>query len=174
MHKKKHFCLIFSISLSLLISYYLESSQDLVLEVPYVKQEKNFCGPASLAMVLMYWGSTVSQYEIGERVQNKEKKGVWGEDLKSVAENLGFNAFIYSSDINNIKENLSKGRPIIVPLTSGSSSNFHFVLIVGVSSTNSKLIYHDPAEESFSVIDIEEFITKWKPSNYWALLVVPK
>jgi len=144
------------------------------VDVPFIKQEKNFCGAASLAMVFKYWGKNISQYAIADEIYDKSKKGISSGSLKSYSEECGFLAFIYKGELENIKENIKKGRPLIVALSAKTPRIFHYIVFVGFDENQSLILVNDPYSGKLKEMKLEEFIKKWKESNNWTLLVLPK
>jgi ABC-type bacteriocin/lantibiotic exporter with double-glycine peptidase domain len=152
----------------------IDQANSYYIDVPFIKQEKNLCGAASLAMVLRYWGENISQYFIADRIYDKSKEGIESEALRSFAEEKGFLAFIYQGEIENIKDNIKKGRPLLVALGADALSGFHYLVIVGFDEHRSLIVVNDPYSEKLKEMDSEQFIKRWKESNNWTLLVLPK
>lgn len=144
------------------------------IDVPFIKQEKNLCGAASLAMVLRYWGKNISQYSIADEIYDKKKRGIESEALKSFAEEKGFLAFIYKAELENIKENIKKGRPLIVAVSSEAPSGFHYLVLVGFDEDRSLVVVNDPYSYKMREMKSAEFIDRWRESENWTLLVLPK
>ena len=118
-----------------------------LLQVPYVYQEGKLCGPASLAMVLQYWGKSETQHTIKGILPEGSltNRGVRPRYLKNAAEQLGFNAFIYRGDFTDLKHHLDKGRPIIIQIQSSRLlRTFHYLVVVGVDDNNQSVFLHDP------------------------------
>ena len=61
-----------------------------ILNVPFVKQKLNYCGPASLAMVFQYHGYNVNQDFIGEKIPGGEYFGITLGELEGVSKENGF------------------------------------------------------------------------------------
>ena len=144
------------------------------IDVPFIKQEKNLCGAASLAMVLRYWGKNISQYSIADEIYDETKRGIESEALKSFAEEKGFLAFIHKGELKNIKENIKKGRPLIVAVSSDAPSGFHYLVIVGFDEDRSLVVVNDPYSSKMREMKSAEFSDRWRESDNWALLVLPK
>ncbi len=144
------------------------------IDVPFIRQEKNFCGAASLAMVFKYWGKNISQYSIADEIYDKSKKGINSETLKSFSEDKGFLAFIYRGELENIKENIKKGRPLIVAVIAKAPSGFHYIVIVGFDENLSLILVNDPYSGKIKEVKLQKFTKRWKKSNYWTLLLLPK
>src|ERR671936_1558572 len=71
------------------------------LDVPFVKQEKNGCGAASIAMVMQYWQRQQQQTrqpsadleEIQRALYSSEAHGIYASDLEHYFQQHGFRAF---------------------------------------------------------------------------------
>lgn len=163
---------------SLLISFGFsvakEVSGGFYLEVPYVKQVNNFCGPASLAMVLRYWGQETSQYDLAQHIQPFPKKGLSGSQLKELAEESGFSAFSFAGRTEDILNHLRQGRPLIIALgPSLLASSNHYVVLVGWDEPSREWIFHDPAVGPYRRRSEEKLSKKRAEVDYWTLLIVP-
>jgi len=60
--------------LSLLLLFLPLKAQ--VLNVPFTKQQSDYCGPAALSSIFKYYGLDIPQKEIGEKVYLPSLKGV--------------------------------------------------------------------------------------------------
>ena len=54
------------------------SGRGFYLEVPYVRQVKNYCGPAALASVFRYWDRPADQHDLASRFKPFPGKGLSG------------------------------------------------------------------------------------------------
>lgn len=144
------------------------------IDIPVVKQENNFCGAASLTMVFKYWGKNISQYSVSDKIFDQSHKGILSNDLKSFSEDTGFLAFVYKGEINNIKENIKKGRPLIAAIRSQAPSGFHYVVIVGFDEELALIFVNDPYLGKMKRMNIKDFSERWKETNYWTLLLLPE
>jgi ABC-type bacteriocin/lantibiotic exporter with double-glycine peptidase domain len=165
---------LLSLQLNLLAFENSNRNNSCFIDVPFIKQENNFCGAASLAMVFQYWGKNISQYSIADKIYIKSKKGINSETLKSFSEESGFLAFIYRGELANIKESIKKGRPLIVAVSSEASNGFHYIVIVGFDENLSLILVNDPYVGKLEKMKFQQFMVKWRKSNYWTLLVLPK
>ncbi len=165
---------ILSVSISFWASDYSCQKNSCYIDVPMVEQENNLCGAASLTMVFKYWGKNISQYSVSDKIFNQSHKGILSNDLKSFSEKMGFLAFIYKSEINNIKENIKKGRPLIAAIRSQAPSGFHYVVIVGFDEELALIFVNDPYLGKMKSMNVQDFSEKWKEANYWTLLLLPK
>ena len=103
------------------------------LDVPFVKQEKDGCGAASVAMVMQYWlkqqgrsdREIVDANEIHRAMSAQGGRGVYASAMKRYFEQHGFSAFPFRGEWNDLQDHLRKGRPLIVALKpSGADAIF--------------------------------------------------
>lgn len=101
--------------------------------MPFVQQKRDLCGPSALSSVLSYYGSQVSQEEIGKVVFDSRLKGSLITDLKKYAESLGFNAEFSSGDISKIRYFIDQKKPVIALIDMGffMFSRPHYVVVYG-------------------------------------------
>jgi len=142
-----------------------------VLSVPFVPQEKETCGAASLAMVLGYWDAAIPQQEIAAALHEPELRGIRGSRLAEFARQRGLTAVAYEGDLAHLGEYLAKGRPLIVAWKLGRS-RYHDVVVVGVDPDGA-LRVHDPAAGPGRRVDRRTFERRWGGAGHWTLLVLP-
>lgn len=161
-------------SIGLWASDYPYKKNSYYIDIPVVKQESDFCGAASLTMVFKYWGKNISQYSISDKIFDQSHKGILSGNLKSFSEDMGFHAFVYRGEINNIKENIKKGRPLIVAIRSQAPSGFHYMVTVGFDEELALILVNDPFLGEMKRMNVQDFSERWKETNYWTLLLLPK
>ena len=151
-----------------------------VLEkVPFEKQNAYQCGPAALAGVLNYWGAKAATDEIAQGMVSPTAGGVLGVDLEAYAQKHGFNATDYTGSIQDLKNKIDAGFPVIVEVDYGFwvYQKNHFMTVVGYYSGKNGdpggLIVHD-GYTPFAKIPEEEFMKIWKKTGYWSLLITPE
>jgi hypothetical protein len=140
------------------------------LEVPFFPQRSETCGPASLAMVLAFWGEEVTHDELVEAVMMPGDKGVQGSRLIALARDRGFRAVAFEGDLPLVHDYVSREWPLIVALDAGHG-RFHDVVVVGFEGDS--VLLHDSARGPAQRVRIREFQKKWAHSGCWTLLVLP-
>lgn len=149
-------------------------SEGFYLEVPYIHQADNYCGPAALAMVFRYWKHPGNQHEIAGNFVPFPDKGLSGEQLKQTVTAGGLRAYSFKGKRSDLIKHLRKGRPLIVALDpSFPSSTNHYIVLVGWISASEKWIVHDPASGSYLKCDAEKLEARWNKLGNWTLLVMP-
>lgn len=154
------------------------------LDVPYVKQPKEGCGAACIAMVLEYWGRKDARFEypipsvqsIQQTLYSPKAHGIFTRDMESYLRQKGLRVFVFRGDWNALEEHLAKGRPLIVCLREGGGidKTLHYVVVVGLDPIRNVVLVNDPAGKKLAMIRRESFEKRWQGENYWTLLAVPQ
>lgn len=127
-----------------------------------------YCGPASLKMVLDYYGLELSEQELADLCNRDPDLGTSAEDLQRVATNLGFEVTITDhSEFSDISDWLRKDVPVIVNWFTRGRQEYsdaevpdgHYSLVVGLDD---KAIYlQDPEIGGLRKIDRDDFYRVW-------------
>lgn len=152
------------------------------LDVPFVKQEKNGCGAASIAMVMQFWqrqqGHAVSagsdSAEIQRTLYSPESRGIRASAMEQYLAQHGFQTFAFSGTRADLEQHLEKGRPLIVALKPAAGAPLHYVVVVGLNSQHNLVLVNDPAERKLLEFDTATFEKEWKGTAHWMLLAVPQ
>ncbi|MEP7365530.1 MAG: C39 family peptidase [Acidobacteriota bacterium] len=144
------------------------------LAVPFVRQEKNGCGAASIAMVARYWNRdhAPAPHDIYERLIDPKHQGIEFAAMKSYLEGIGFRAFTLRGKWSDLKTHLAKGRPIIVSLQEGRTKRLHFAVLAGVEEQ--AVWMNDPTRKAVSRTDRAKFEKQWEGAHRWMLLATPR
>lgn len=130
-----------------------------MLKVKHFKQTADFCGPASLKMVLDYFGIQKSEKELVKLSGATKSGGVEGEGLLKATKKLGFRGFIKDfSEISDIKKYvLEKKIPVIVDWFSDDEG--HYSVVVGIDNKN--IYLQDPEFSKTRVLKLQTFKRVW-------------
>lgn len=149
------------------------------LDVPFVAQEKNACGAASIAMVMQYWESqqgkpaSTDAKQIERALLSRHARGIYASEMKRYFEQHGFRALAFRGDWEALKQHLEKGRPLIVALNQGHH-DLHYVIVAGLDWTQDAVLKNDPAERKLLKQGRSSFEKQWKAAGNWTLLAVPQ
>lgn len=149
------------------------------LDVPFVSQEKNGCGAASIAMVMRYWQrqrgqpETADAVEIQRELYSPRARGIFASDLEQYLRKHRFRTFAVKGEWQDLKHHLEQGRPLIVALNTGHG-DLHYVVIAGLDLQQDLVLKHDPAERKLLKERHAEFERQWKAAGNWTLLAVPE
>ena len=139
-----------------------------LLPVKPFRETPGMCGPASLKMILEYYGVKKSEEELSLLCDSSPELGTSAEKIKSAVESLGFKAEIKTeSSFEDIQSWLTKKVPVIVDWFTRGGDNYndsdiadgHYSVVVGLDE---KFIYlQDPEVARVRTINREDFLTVW-------------
>jgi ABC-type bacteriocin/lantibiotic exporter with double-glycine peptidase domain len=152
------------------------------IDVPFVKQEKNACGAASIAMLMQFWqrqqGVSPSPESDSARIQealySPEVHGVRASDMERYLQQRGFRTFAFEGTPADLQQHLAKGRPLIVALKPGAGASLHYVVVTGIDPAHNLILLNDPAGRKLLKQEIASFEKEWKGTAHWTLLAVPQ
>jgi ABC-type bacteriocin/lantibiotic exporter with double-glycine peptidase domain len=154
------------------------------LDVPFVKQEKDGCGAASIAMVMQYWqrqqgGGSASQDSDAIQIQHvlysAKARGIYASDMERYFREKGFRTFTIRGEWEDLKQHLDKGRPLIVALKpAGGGTPLHYVVVTGLDQEQEIVRVNDPAQRKLLKQDRSAFEREWSAAGKWTLLAVPQ
>lgn len=149
------------------------------LDVPFVSQEKNGCGAASVAMVMRYWQrqkgqpETANASDIQRALYSPRARGIYALDLERYLRQHGFRTFAVKGEWQDLKHHLEKGRPLIVALKAGQG-DLHYLVVTGLDWQQNIVLKHDPAGRKLLKQHRADFEREWKAADNWTLLAVPE
>jgi len=149
------------------------------LDVPYVRQLKNGCGAATIAMVMQYWERrdnlpiqpAALPAQIFRAVYSPSAHGVYASAMVGYFQANGYRAFAFAGQPADIERQLAQGRPLIVALKPGSS--LHYVVVAGLDPSRQLVLVNDPAGRKLLKEDQSQFDREWNAAGRWLLLAVP-
>ncbi len=157
--------------------------------VPPVRQDKaHACGAACVAAVSAHWGVSLAAFKAAFPQAPGDATGA---DLQAMAEKLGLQAFAYTGSMDDLRENLAAGRPVIamipVPLIANGGLVFegllslwnqigprprHWVVVVGLIGRDAVII-DDPLSGPLRVRQ-DQFRRWWaRNENLCVLIAAP-
>lgn len=152
------------------------------VNVPFVKQERNGCGAASIAMVMQYWqrqqGQGISDSANAPRIQralySEKAHGIYASEMGRYFGEHGFRTVDFQGTWGDLKQHVEKGRPLIVALRPHSATELHYVVVAGVDVNRGLVVVNDPAERKLLEREWPQFEREWKAAGNWTLLAVPR
>jgi ABC-type bacteriocin/lantibiotic exporter with double-glycine peptidase domain len=138
--------------------------------VPFVIQDSQYCGPASLSSVLSYYGDTVDQKTIGTEVYSPKLQGALITGLENYGRKRGFQTKIGRGRTADIKEFLSENKPVIVLVDLGFwvISKQHYLVVYGYNEQG--FLAHNGFEAAH-LYPYEEFQKIWQKAGNSFLLI---
>jgi ABC-type bacteriocin/lantibiotic exporter with double-glycine peptidase domain len=153
------------------------------LDVPFVKQEKDGCGAASIAMVMQYWlrqqgqpvDASADAAEIQRALFSRQAHGTYASDVERYFQQWGYRTFAFRGEWTDLKQHLEKGRPLIVALKPVSGNvPLHYVVVTGLEWEQGLVLVNDPAQRKLLKQDRPSFEREWSAAGKWTLLALPQ
>ncbi len=150
------------------------------LDVPFVKQEKDGCGAASIAMVMQYWQARQGEApsnasdatEIQRTLFSAKAHGIYASDMERYFREQGFRTFTIRGEWEDLQQHLAKGRPLIVALKPAGGGTLHYVVVTGVGPET--VMVNDPAQRKLLQQERSTFEGEWSAAGKWTLLALPQ
>lgn len=135
-----------------------------------MKQEREQCGPASLASVFSYYGVSVPPDAIGKSTYNRKLKGSLITDLENFARRSGFQTESGQGTVEQLKESIRQNKPVIVLVDLGFwvTSRPHYLVLFGY--TPEGFIAHN-GERPSQLYGYADFRKMWEKIGSTYLLV---
>ena len=154
------------------------------LKIPYYPQKNDsLCGPASLQMVLSFFGQETAQKELARIVGLSKKKlkkfGTSNDKMIEMARTAKFYCYVNEgSTIKEIKYFIHLGLPVIVNYTEPSENIGHFAVVIGYSQLTKKVIMNDPLNGKNFKLPESQFLRRWQADfedhRHWLMVLSKK
>ena len=147
-------------------------SRQMIDEVPQLHQGRNECGPTSLAMVLNYYGVRKKKDELKADLRWDPEKGVSIRKMvRFPFEKYGFKFVIWKGSIEELMEQISQNRPVIVRQwinydEKAKGKMGHWRVVIGYDHEIGRIYMRDPAITTggFSDLSYKAFLDLWNLS----------
>jgi tetratricopeptide (TPR) repeat protein len=141
--------------------------------VPFFPQQKYYCGPAALAMVLAWSGLPVTQDDMAKQVYTPGREGSLRSDILSAARRNGRLAVTVHT-LPSLMAEIAAGNPVLVfqNLALDWYPQWHYAVAFGYDLKAGTLLLHSGTEERHR-IDLTAFERTWRRGDFWALVVLP-
>ncbi len=142
----------------------------LIAGVPFFAQEKDRCGPASLAGVMNYWKVEVSPDEISQAIFSESARGTLDIDMVVFPQKQGLAAEQYSGGMEDLKKQIDAGYPLVVLLDYGFwvYQKDHYMVIIGY---NDKGVIANSGKVRGEFMAEKDFLRAWGKTKFWTLLI---
>jgi ABC-type bacteriocin/lantibiotic exporter with double-glycine peptidase domain len=166
------FCLLLSVLTSCITAKEIPGSSHTrkIANIPFYSQESYQCGPASLAGVLNYWGIRITPDQVARNIFSASARGTLTIDMVLFAQQKGLSAEQYRGSIENLKQNIDSGYPVVVLVDYGGVlyQMNHFMVVIGYNEYG---ILANSGKDNEKFIPEDDFMKSWKKTNYWTLLI---
>ena len=115
------------------------------LDVPLIRQTPEHCGPASLQMVMRYYGAGRDADSEADRTYDPVLRGALVTDLALAARRVGFQATIETLSADSLIALLRSAVPPIVLYQTGVGpvTRAHYAVVVGWEPEGDRFVLHD-------------------------------
>jgi tetratricopeptide (TPR) repeat protein len=152
----------------------------LVDDTKHIYQTFNNCGPATLSMVLAWFGENVSQKELGDAMRpyqnaqgDNDDKTIFTYEFVDWVKKYGLEAIDRpNGDISLLKTFTANGIPVVVKTWLHVGEDIgHFRIVRGFDETKQVIIQDDSYEGPNKKISYYDFLSMWQPFNYAYIIV---
>src|SRR3989344_3394487 len=152
----------------------------LVSNPKHTYQTFNNCGPATLSMILSFYGRDVSQKELGEQMRpyqissgDNDDKTIFTYEFVEWAKKYGSEAIgRVNGDIELLKKFTANGIPVVVKTWLHINEDIgHFRIVRGFDEEKQVIIQDDSYEGPNKRYSYYDFLSMWQPFNYAYIIV---
>lgn len=143
---------------------------DDVLNVPFIAQKPNYCGPAALAMLANYYGQAVSQDDIAGAIYLPDIGGTLTSELGDYARRFNLWVRQYHGSFDDLRQKLAADVPLLVLGKFGEQP--HYFVVLGWDSFRQMVTVHSDTRPRYEM-RLEDFRRHWDRAGNWTLLVCP-
>ena len=156
----------------------LSRASRLLTGFKWIRQGANDCGPASITVLMSYWGVNFTQEDAIEALKpNPEDPNVRPDEIAAFVETKGYHAMVrINGNIDLLKQLILAGYPVLIetgydpePLVVGWTS--HYLTLVGFSDADRQFIAMDTYRRPNWGYPYEEIDKYWRQFNRRYLVV---
>ena len=120
--------------------------------------------------MLGYRGVSVAPEEIAAKIYSGSARGTLNVDMVLYALTLGFDASSYSGGLEDLRERIDSGHPLIVLVDYGFSlyQANHFMVVTGYRDDG---VIVNSGKEERKLIPMGDFLRSWERTKFWTLLI---
>ncbi len=149
------------------------SSQKVMLDVPFVAQPNEYCGPTALKMVLEDQGNATSLETLISFTYSPNVRGSTKSDMLGAVRRLGL-VPIRLRDLPELLREINRGRSVVVFYNSALSFSklWHFGVLTGYDLELKKVYLHT-GQIPNQRMNLDFFYERWLEGDLWAMSVRP-
>ena len=135
------------------------------LTVPFHKQQTDYtCGPASLRMVLEYFGRSVTEEELSPLLGTNDVMGTERDRMSEIIKTHELVPYERTdATLDDVKHLLSHAMPVIVRFLEQEQNSDHYGVVTGLNDTH--ITINDPWSGANVIHEIGIFLMRW-PCTY--------
>lgn len=143
-------------------------------DVPFIEQKNDFCGPASMAIIMNFYDVNITQEEIAKEIYSLELKGTLSLALAMYPVTKGFEADMYNGNLDDLKQRLRERFPLIVSVMERANKDrAHYMVVWGYDDLGKLLYVHSGVKDGMNIA-YSRFMDMWKRSDYLTFRIYPK
>ncbi len=144
------------------------------LDVPFVPQDENMCGPAALKMALAGAKVDATLDELKRQVFLPGRQGSLQAEMLAAPRRHGLVSYQLAPRLEDVLREVAAGTPVIVLQDYGvwPVSVWHYAVVIGYDYARHEVILHSGLKAGMRMpIAVLEYL--WKQSDYWAMVAEP-
>ena len=140
---------------------------------PFILQDAYQCGPASLAMVLGFYGRPATPAALVPWVFTPDADGSFPAEMDAVARQQGFLSYPVDR-LEDVLAEVAAGHPVLVlqNLATDWYTRWHFAVVVGYELERQELVLRSGDLER-RLTEFTLFDTTWARGKRWARVILP-
>jgi ABC-type bacteriocin/lantibiotic exporter with double-glycine peptidase domain len=137
-----------------------------------LQKQADDCGTAALSMIFDYW--RIPRDEENPNAHLIPGKGISARDLRDLARKNGLESYLIHGQWSDLRNELSRGHPVIVGLLKLGRSGLvtHYEVVVAIHPDREVVVTHDPAS-GWRQNSRSGFQKEWDPAGYLTLVFYP-
>ena len=141
--------------------------------VPLIQQAAFFCGPTSIAMVMQWAGSDITQDQVAALAFSPGAGGTYLADMIGSSRRLGQLA-VQIDSFNQLLSEIDAGHPVIVFQNLGLrlAPVWHYGVVTGYDFDRDE-VYLNSGQLDQMILPFATFERTWVRGNNWGLVVLP-
>lgn len=136
-----------------------------LLSVPFFEQDTDYtCGPASLRMVLAYFGHSIDEEDLARELGTNDAMGTERDRMSGILKQYGLVPFERTdATLDDMRHLLQNGFPVIVRFLEKEENSDHYGVVVGIDEKN--IVLNDPWSGLHVLYELGLFMIRW-PCTY--------
>ncbi|MCH9742742.1 MAG: PA2778 family cysteine peptidase [Proteobacteria bacterium] len=148
--------------------------QAMITSVPFVAQSDHECGPATLSMVLKFYGKEVALNQLVDQVYLPERQGSLQVEMQSAPRRHDMVSYVLEPKLSALLQEIAAGHPVIVfqNLSLPLYPVWHYAVVLGYDKNQDTVVLHsgETPNQSMSFYTFEQV---WARGHYWAMVLLP-
>lgn len=143
------------------------------LEVPFVAQTDDTCGPAALAMLLQQRGQTYDLQQLELQSLLPQRGGALQVEMLAMTRRQGLLAYPLNPTLDGLLTEVGQGRPVIVLVNLAFNwwPRWHYAVVTGFDLDKSTITVHT-GKTANQTWPLSTFEYLWTRSNYWSFVAL--